>query len=203
MKKTLSLSGIALLAVGMVLPATAAEKESGWYWLVEAGVNIGQDVNVEVDGVPGEAEVDTGVRFDVGVGYNLTKNWGVEFDTGWIWNRFTDTDGSMSHIPFMINGVFRYPMKDGKWVPYIGAGIGGTYSLLDVNDAGINESDGDFNFAWQGMAGIRYMINQNMSLGLGYKYLATLESEFDISGTKVVLENTHNHTFGVVFNMSF
>jgi OmpA-OmpF porin, OOP family len=201
MKSTVHLTGMALLAVGLALPAAAADK--GWYFLAEGGVAIGQDVNAEVGGASGEAEVDVGTRFDLGVGYSLNKNWALEFDTGWVWNRFTDTDGSISHIPLMINGVFRYPMAGGKWVPYIGAGLGGTYSMLDVDDGTLDDSDGDFNFAWQGMAGIKYMIKENMSLGLGYKYLATLESNFEIEGVDVSLENSHNHAFGLVFNMSF
>ena len=42
-----------------------------------------------------------------------------------------------------------------------------------------------------------------MSVGVGYKYLGTTESEYSIGGSDVSIESVHNHTFGAVFNWKF
>jgi opacity protein-like surface antigen len=159
-------------------------------------------VDVSIGGVNGTADFDVGFRAGVGVGYNFTRNLGVEFDTGWIWNQFKDSDDSLSHHPFMVNGVYRFETHS-KFVPYIGAGLGGTYSVLDVDSGNINDDDGDVVFAWQAMAGVRYMFNDNMSFGVGYKYHGTTEGSYNIDGLDIEISSVHNHSFSVVFNMTF
>lgn len=199
--KTLHLGGIAglgaLLAAAPV--ASAQNYETGWYFNGEAGLNLANDVDF---GGGGEAELDAGFRFGAGVGYNLTKNIGVEFDTGWIWNSFSDFDGSLSHIPFLVNGVFRHTFAD-KWEGFAGGGLGGSYSILCIDDFGVDDSDGDVAFAWQLMAGVRYKFTEAMSLGAGYKYFGTTGGDYDIEGTSIEADNSHNHSFSLLFNWKF
>jgi opacity protein-like surface antigen len=102
----------------------------------------------------------------------------------------------------LVNGVFRYPINT-KWEVYGGGGVGGSYSILSVQDFGVDESDGDFVFAWQGLAGVRYKIKENMSVGLGYKYFGTAKGNYDIGGGSVSIDKVQNHTIGVVFNLKF
>ena len=189
----------AALAVAMALPAGAADPDRGLYFNAEAGANWASDVSV---GGGGSAALDIGFRFGAAVGYNINKYVGVEFDTGWVWNNFKDFDGSLSHIPIMANAVFRYPIST-KWEAYAGGGVGGSYSILNVDDFGVSDSSGDFVFAWQGLAGVRYKLKENMTLGVGYKYFGTAEGNYDIAGASVSIGNVHNHTVGVVFNMKF
>jgi opacity protein-like surface antigen len=191
------------LGIGCLLgtiPALNAAEPKTWYFHAGAGLNLAQDVDVKNGG---SAELDLGTRLDVGVGYNLTKNIALQFDGGWLWNGFKDVDASLSHIPFIVNGIYTYQIKDTKWELYGGAGIGGTYSILDIEDAGINDSDGQIAFAWQAMAGARYNFRPNMSLGLGYKYLATTASDYELAGGTVELDVARNHSFMVTFHMKF
>ena len=200
--------GVAL-AVALVLPARAAD--TGLYFDASAGANWAQDADFKVSGFSGSADfkTDVGFRFSAGVGYNLNKNWGVEFDTGWVWNSIDkigntsfSTDSSFSHIPFIVNVVYRYPIG-AKLETYIGGGIGGAYSVLTIDDNGVDDDDGDVVFAWQAIAGVRYNISETMSVGVGYKYLGTTEGEYSIAGGNVKIDSVHNHTFAAVFNWKF
>ncbi|MEY2409912.1 MAG: OmpA-OmpF porin, family [Verrucomicrobiota bacterium] len=195
-----SILGGATLAMAFAFSAAAADPDHGLYFNAEAGANWASDVTIGGAG-SGTAEMDIGFRAGAAVGYNVNKYIGVEFDTGWVWNKFKNVDGSLSQIPLIVNGVFRYPLSQ-KWETYAGGGVGGSYSILDLNGA-VDDSDGDFVFAWQVLAGFRYKIKENMSIGLGYKYLGTTRGNYDVGGVNVSISDVHNHTFGAVFNLKF
>ncbi|HEU0011985.1 MAG TPA: porin family protein [Verrucomicrobiae bacterium] len=209
MKVKTHLAGItgacAALTTALALPASAAD--TGLYFNADAGVNWAQDAHIS--GV-GDLETDIGFRFSAGVGYNLNKNWGVEFDTGYVWNTIDKVgggslsgDSSFSHIPFIVNVVYRYPIG-AQFETYIGGGAGGVYSVLNLDETFVNDDDGDVVFGWQAIAGVRYNISETMSVGVGYKYLGTTEGKYDIQGVgSVKIDSVHNHTFGAVFNWKF
>ncbi len=197
----------AALTTALALPASAAD--TGLYFNADAGVNWAQDADFKVGGGSVDMKTDIGFRFSAGVGYNLDKNWGVEFDTGYVWNTIDKVggtslsgDSSFSHIPFIVNVVYRYPIG-AQFETYIGGGAGGVYSILNIDEPGISDDDGDVVFGWQAIAGVRYNISETMSVGVGYKYLGTSEGEFKIGGIKVETDNLNNHAFGAVFNWKF
>jgi OOP family OmpA-OmpF porin len=197
----------AALAAALALPAFAAEP--GLYFNADAGANWAQDADFKVGGSTADFKTDVGFRFSAGVGYNLNKNWGVEFDTGWVWNSIDKIGGTsvsdnntFEHLPFIINVVYRYPIG-AKLETYIGAGIGGVYSHLTIDEGSVDDDDGDIVFGWQAIAGIRYSISETMSVGVGYKYLGAAEGKYDIEGTSVKIDGVHNHTFAAVFNWKF
>ncbi len=204
MKISHPLSGMAcvLLASILALPAAAVEKESGFYINVGIGANLAESVDLQIASVSSSADLDVGVRLGVGVGYNINRYLGVEFDTGFLWNEFDDADGSLSHIPFMVNGVVRFPNAS-KFEPYLGGGIGGSANILYIDDVGVDDADTDFNFAWQAMAGVRYKFNKNIALGVGYKYFGTSSSSYDIDWVDVDIDTSNNHTINLVFNVMF
>ena len=201
-KYHLSALACAILASGLALPAAAAEKESGLYFHVGVGPNFAESVDLKISGVSLSGDLDAGVRVSAGVGYNFNKYLGVEFDTGFISNTFEDLHGTLSHIPYMANGVFRYPIGN-RLEPYIGGGIGGSSNFLFIHDFGLDDSDVDFNFAWQAMAGLRYKFADNMSIGAGYKYFGTSGGDYHIDGANVHVGNSNNHTLNIAFNMQF
>ena len=208
MKVKTHLAGItgvcAALIAALALPAGAAD--TGLYFNADAGGSWAMDA--ESDGE--DVEFDIGFRFSAGVGYNLNKNWGVEFDTGFAWNTIDKVggdslsgDSSLSHVPFMVNVVYRYPIG-AKFETYIGGGAGGVYSVLTIDEPGLDDDDGDVVFGWQAIAGFRYLLSETMSVGVGYKYLGTTEGEYDIQGAgSISIEKVHNHSFGAVFNWKF
>lgn len=197
----------AVLATALALPAGAAE--TGLYFNADAGANWAQDADFKAGGSTLNFKTDVGFRFSAGVGYNLNKNWGVEFDTGWVWNSINKIGGvsfsdgnSFEHLPFIINVVYRYQLAP-KLETYIGGGAGGVYSHLTIDEGPVDDDDGDVVFGWQALAGLRYSITETMSVGVGYKYMGTTEGKYDIQGTSVKIDSVHNHTFGAVFNWKF
>ncbi len=207
MKVKIHLVGItgvcATLTAVLALPASAAD--TGLYFNADAGANWAQDADVSGGGT---LKTDIGFRFSAGVGYNLNKNWGVEFDTGYVWNKIKDAgDSTFSHVPFMVDVVYRYPIG-AKFETYIGGGAGGVYSVLNIDgtvgSVRINDDDGDVVFGWQAIAGVRYLLSETMSVGVGYKYLGTTEGKYDIQGVgSVKIDHVHNHSFGAAFNWKF
>ena len=192
----------AMLASGLALPAEAAEKESGVYVNFGVGPNFAESVDLKISGVSLSGDLDVGVRVSAGVGYNFNKYLGVEFDTGFVSNTFEDFHGTLSHIPYMANGVFRYPIGT-RLEPYIGGGVGGSSNFLYIDDFGLHDSDVSFDFAWQAMAGLRYKFAENMSIGAGYKYLGTLSGDYHIDGNNTHVGNSNNHMLNFAFNMRF
>lgn len=188
------LGACAALLTALALPVSAAD--TGLYFNADAGPNF-----TDAD------ELDVGFRFSAGVGYNLNRNFGVEFDTGWIWNSIDSPgDSSYSQLPFLVNVVYRFPLG-AKFESYIGAGIGGVYGVLTIDGTvegnRFDDDDGDLLFGWQVIAGVRYNISETMSVGVGYKYLGTSEGDFSINGAKFETDTLNNHSFGAVFNWKF
>ena len=77
----------------------------------------------------------------------------------------------------MING-YRDLATWGNFTPYVGAGMGVAYHMLDnvtftQNPFLLNEIEGsrDLSFAWQLMAGIDYRLSDRATLDLGYRYV--------------------------------
>jgi opacity protein-like surface antigen len=100
-------------------------------------------------------------------------------------------------------------------VPYVGGGFGGAATIFDADgftdgNVSLFGSDSDFVFSYQGFAGLRFNLNQQMFVGLGYKYLFTDDSSYRYEsgsggGPDLHLKfrgvNTHMVTFS--FTMRF
>ena len=67
------------------------------------------------------------------------------------------------------------------FVPYVGAGIGVAYNVVDDVTAlwlpGAIEGDEKLSFAWQVSTGVGYQIRENMILDIGYRYLDLGDAE--------------------------
>jgi opacity protein-like surface antigen len=192
--------------------------ERGPYFNVGAGpawtdkVTV-KEILVPVTGV--SAKFDTGFRFDVSGGYRFNKWLAGELETGVAYNSIktvgvTPIDGSVANIPFTANIVFRYP-NNSKWEPYIGGGGGVALSVLTLNNAALpggvtlDGSASDAVFAYQGFAGLRYHLNDRMSLGAYYKLLGTGDTSWDVSGAagRIRSEGLVTHSVGVAFTFRF
>ena len=85
--------------------------------------------------------------------------------------------------------------------------------MLSVDDfqVGGTTADGyfsDFVFAWQGFAGLRVNLNEQMSIGLVYKYFYSASSEWDPDlsiGTTgdIAADSIATHSVSFVFNLQF
>ena len=70
------------------------------------------------------------------------------------------------------------PVRFEKFTPYIGAGVGSTWTKISTSDSfkgsSVKITKGSkykANFAWQAEAGIQYDLTQRLTLKLGYRYI--------------------------------
>ena len=103
----------------------------------------------------GSLTMSAGIRFNVPIGYQPVEWFAIEFAPGIIWNKMsswnlelngsaTDSSGSISgelnlpidveggyyQVPLVVNFIFKIP-TDSPWVPYIGGGIGASFTYMN------------------------------------------------------------------------
>jgi opacity protein-like surface antigen len=150
------------LAVGfiamVILAVPAYAEDEGWYLNFGAGVNL----------MSAEFNADPGFRVSAAGGYNFNRYFGLELETGYLYNSLDPLDsGDPAHlgqVPLMFNGVLRFA-NESDWVPSIGFGLGAAALFEEGTDGGA------FTVTYQPMAGVHRVINENMSVGVRYKYL--------------------------------
>jgi opacity protein-like surface antigen len=165
-----------------------------------------------------EFDFDTGFNFDAAFGYQLTPWFALEAQTGFSYNSVdvrgvpSDGDLDVGRYPFLANVVFQLPNRT-RFIPFAGAGIGGAASVLAADDftIGATTADGtfsDFVFAYQFFGGLRYDFNDNMGIGIYYKYLTTESADWDPDlsiGTSgdIRASTLHSHSVNVAFTFRF
>ena len=158
----------------------------------------------------GSLTMGAGIRFNLPMGYQPVDWFAVEFAPGIIWNKMSswnlelngtasndsgsisgqlnlpfDVEGGYFQVPLVVNFIFKIP-TDSPWVPYIGGGIGASYTYMNwtrLSYAGVSADlsnvDGScWSLAYQGIAGLDYKITDEVSLGLKYIFLGTGNQNF-------------------------
>lgn len=180
------------------------------YLLADVGVAIPQTVRI-ADISPGptsaglsgsELHLNTGLRLDAGLGFQVTEWLALEVETGLIWNGVDHVSGSITtlgagelplsggsgniyNIPILFNGQVRVPMgKSMKLL--VGGGVGTIWSGASVDSinttilpgvaASVNGSS--WAFAYQANAGVEWDLAPNLTLGLRYAFLGTTELNY-------------------------
>ncbi|MCI0746481.1 MAG: porin family protein [Verrucomicrobia subdivision 3 bacterium] len=211
-------AGCALLS----LPVHAAE--SGPYVKLELGPAITEDVTVkEFLGIaPGsEIEFDPGIRFSAGGGYSFNDIIALGGEVGFSYNsidrisgNISEGDSGIGNAPFLANVVFKLPNRS-RIVPYAGAGAGVSWAFLyadNITDGSTFVLDGDDAtavFAWQAFGGVKVQINDQMSLGVTYKYLYADDPEWEAEDVFTGFESDlriselKTHTVAFVFTFKF
>ena len=134
------------------------------YWMGDVGVVMTQDAKIgnisstasSLGLNDAQITLNTGMRFDLGIGYDVTSWFSVEATAGLIWNSVdsvsgtvTDTpggffgqdfalsggSGNIYNLPLMFNGKFRIPITKEAKSPEIvlGGGVGAIWSTADVD----------------------------------------------------------------------
>lgn len=142
-------------------------------------------------GSPGQVNYDVGVSADGAFGWAFNKYVSLDGEFGYVWGRLNnaqnyEANGStLGNAPFLANVIVSLPIPHSNIVPYIGGGLGGADSIFDAHHfTDINSADplfdnyaegseSDVVFAWQAVAGVRFMLTPNFSLGIGYQFFAT------------------------------
>lgn len=195
MKKTLQ--PFILFAVCGSLAAfsnlSARAQDTGFYLKADVGGQITQDLDLkEFFGVPltpgSKVKLDPGARVGIAGGYQLTDWFAAEAEVGFLGNEIDSItsatrihDASFANVPFLLNAKLQYPNRS-RVTPYAGAGAGFSESIIDVGRITIMDANGgetsmrgndtDTVFAWQAFGGLRFKLNEQMNLGLEYRYFS-------------------------------
>jgi len=178
----------------------------------DVGVTLTQDVNMKNTlGLTGvQFGLDTGMRFDLGVGYDVTSWFSVEATAGLIWNSISTVSGTVTsgnipfnlnatgdlyNVPIMVNGKFRIPIIEEANSPEIvlGGGIGALWSQYDLNSVDgftVNDSSSAWAFAYQATAGVEWKLGNNLHLGVAYAFLGTTQLNYEVVTADALYTNS-------------
>jgi opacity protein-like surface antigen len=182
-----------------VVPASPALFGLGWYGGIDGGVNVyqsyrddssfglggGNVLDVSHDHkISGFGGIKLGYVFGSGtfrptieedIYYNgiSSRVSGRVNGTEVLNSNFTANTGA-----FMTNFIGRFSLGNGRFQPYVGAGVGAYYggsNDLTANVNGVNsvisKGRSGGNFAWQAIAGSDYYLTPKLSIFGEYKYL--------------------------------
>jgi opacity protein-like surface antigen len=174
----------------------------------------------------GSLTMSAGIRFNLPVGYQPVDWFAVELAPGIIWNKMSsynlqlngtidttsasttlplDIEGGYYQVPLVVNFIFKIPTNS-PWVPYIGGGIGASYTYMNWTRASygsvsedLSNVDGScWSLAYQGIAGLDYKITDEISLGLKYIFTGTRNQNF--GGSFQDLDTKGSYSQNVMLN---
>ena len=177
-------------------------------------------------GPTGKVSYDVGASGGVAVGFAFNRYVGLDIQTGYTWARMSSVQNyvangsSMGNVPFLANLTLSLPIAHTKITPFIGAGVGGSDSVFDAHNftlmlpgggsVSANDNEDDVVFAWQAFAGVRIMVNQNISLGLGYDFFMTGNPTFSYplpspppSNLNVEFQGVRTHSIILMLQANF
>lgn len=225
--KQKTVSCLAVSAVALVAPLVTASAEGNRFYLkADIGGTSTRDVELreyfgQAIAANSELELDPGVRLGFLAGYGLTDWLAAEVETGVTANSIenitgaTRTDGSLAHVPFLLNLKLHVPDKS-RFAPYVGAGVGLASTILTADDIQIGPTifDGsaaDTVFAWQAFAGVNFAVNEEISLGVEYRFFradpATVKAD-DFIGVpppsdRIRLGRSETHSLSIALKIRF
>lgn len=200
------------------------EVSGGPYWAVFGGVNAEQsgDLNStrnRLGRFSNEYQSETGWFGGLKLGYEYPTSGGVQFaaEVEALYSRldaearstsggFTlRTSGEISAAALLVNGLIKFKPL-GPVRPYIGAGAGVAHLWLKNTDSTVSiggtrigslpRGDAeDWTFAYQGIAGLDWQVNERWSIFTEYKALVFHDA--------IGIENYLNHLVGVGVRVKF
>jgi OmpA-OmpF porin, OOP family len=174
-----------LAAIAMATPASA--RDDSWYIEADVGAIKAQDLE-NLSGFGNQTgELDTKTGYDVGgiVGYDFgmfrleaeasqrrvgAKTFSIPLGSTAPVGLPVPANGSAKALSFMVNALLDVGSDDGLQ-GFIGGGVGVGRVKVDVHNATITQiNDSDTRLAFQGLAGVRYAMSDNVDVGLKYRY---------------------------------
>lgn len=180
-------------AAAIVIAAPAHARDGQPYFGINGGVVFEDQVDIEAEpyqGTLNEAKVNTGMGWegDAVLGYDFGR-FRLEAEAGYR-NQDHDTlivngpntaglppglrtgpDSTQKTMSAMINGLIDFGRDDGLQL-FIGGGAGLARVDFELSVPGIGTlaDDKDTTFAYQGLAGLRFPVTDNIDLGVKYRY---------------------------------
>ena len=117
-------------------------------------------------------------------------------------------------MPLLANIVFKIPTQIGL-VPFAGAGAGLSFPYLQADDIVFNDNtivdgyESDVVFAWQLFGGLKYQLDDRMSIGISYKYLRSESPDFETEDvftgfeSEISIGDLETHAVTFIFSYKF
>jgi opacity protein-like surface antigen len=216
--------GVFMPSAGQAQPPVYFTRESGPYFRLDVGAAIPQDGRLDQFGsfpAGNEVRYEVGFNSSFAGGFAFNRYLAAELEVGANGNKidsvngFAVSDTFLYHFPILANLVLQCPIPHTGLVPYVGAGVGGSSTLFDTERFSngavtLVGSDSDFVFAWHAFAGLRIQLNEQMFVGLDYKYFAADSSSYsypslDYSGPdlSVRFQGMRSHLASFSFTFRF
>jgi len=168
----------------------------GFYANASAGATWVKDALEYTDGntkIKGKMDTGYGLLMALGHDFGLIRleaelsHFSSDIDSVSIAaNKYT-TSGEISSTSLMLNGYLELE-NETPFTPYIGGGVGyarvkvaGKAAMGGLFNTTIRWNDTDNVFAYQGITGITYALNDNFLFDLSYRYFVT--EDFSVTGT--------------------
>lgn len=205
----MSINKLAAAAIGLGFLSYASAglaANEGPFIGIMGGANWSGDQDISGTGVGINRTVDTDTGWAVlpVIGYRYGNGFRTELEIGYRRNDMDSISGGTTGAPVgfaSVNGSGKVTAKtamvnllydlnmNGRFSPYFGGGVG--YAKIDydhVRPVGVvgavpgQLDDNDGVFAYQGMAGVSYAMNDNMELAAEYRYFAAKDQDMRTSG---------------------
>lgn len=204
---------VSLLMIGdlWVLPAVA--QSSRLYLSGFLGFNLISDQDYSNAAVPVSGEVeydDTPIRFGGALGFRLTDSLRIEAEAGYgsadadslrTSSTSAELNGGVDVLSLMLNVLYDFDL-DWPVVPFITAGAGIGYFDADFSDGGgglTQDSGGDdTQLIYQVGGGLKYPVNDALSMTGSYRYFGAEDLEFDRTQTDF---SAHELRLGVEYDL--
>lgn len=197
---------IVMLFIAALIFSASFVSAEGLYVSGDLGATLTGDSSFTAPGEKIDFDFETGLLVNGAVGMDLGNNVRVEGEIGY---QTADVDriskggeafdggDNINVLSFLINGYYDIPM-DAPVTPFISGGIGFANVQLEDDDGGRDADDSVF--AYQIGAGLGYVVDEQITVDCGYRYMATSDPEFDIQGSTGDAEyGSHNFYVGVRF----
>jgi len=222
---------LAGVCVGCAVVSSARAAQPGPYVKIEVGPTMTDDTTLkDFLGLTGgqKIEFDPGMRLAIGGGYSFADWIAVGGETGFSFNyidnisgNFRNEDNSIiGQVPLLANIIFKIPTKIGL-VPFAGAGAGVSFPYLHADEIVFIEpgvpprttivdgSESDVVFAWQLFGGLKYQLDERMSIGVSYKYLHAESPDFETEDiftgfdSEISIGDLETHAVTFIFSYKF
>jgi outer membrane protein OmpA-like peptidoglycan-associated protein len=208
--RTLLLGAVATIAFGF---AAQAQERNGWYIGLEGGWSMIEDtsavaVNDPDIGLPttsaGDIVFSDGWAAIATVGHHFGRNWRWEVEVGYRANDFDLVTGEVNEWSGMLNVLYDIPLTN-SFALSLGLGAGG--DNMEV-EGGNGFQDREWNFAYQGIAGLTWAVSDRFDLFANYRYFRVSEPEFESrvvgpAGLQTIVMDDvvkHTATLGLRYN---
>ena len=202
--KTLILAVLAALA-----PLTTHAADEGFYLGAGLGANWTRDTDITGVGTNLKAEFDTGWMGALSLGWAYGNGARAELEFGYRRNDLESiagaaaSSGDASSWRGMVNAYYDFKTET-QITPYLGVGIGAARVNLKAAPFGATRlDDSDSAFAYQGIAGAGYRIDERLQVFADYRYFATTSLDFTTAAGTAVDADYGNHTLMVGLRFNF